>query len=203
MLISGKLMRKFLEAGIWKTNTPIEELKFNANSIDVTLSNNFLLPNREVTCLDPLEPPEESLFKEVVSDGIILAPNTFCLASVNEAFDVDEPFYENAPIMEDKEGRYTQQPRYVVQHFDGRSTVARCGLMTHISAGFGDYGFKGSFTLEIVNLSPWEIVLHKGMRIGQVYFETVDEMSNSYLKYQGYDQTDCKPAPPRLGAGRF
>ena len=89
---------------------------------------------------------------------------------------------------------------YFVQHYEGRSTLGRMGIQSHVTAGFGDYGFKGSFTLELINNSPWPIKLKKNMRIGQVYFEA---LLGERKLYDGYDQTDCKPQFPKLGKNRF
>jgi len=51
----------------------------------------------------------------------------------------------------------------------GRSSLARLGLNIHM-AGFVDPGFKGNITLEVTNFTNLPIVLHKGMRIGQIVF---------------------------------
>lgn len=51
---------------------------------------------------------------------------------------------------------------------EGRSSMGRLGLATHITAGFIDPGFSGHVTLELVNLAPRPLLLHAGMRIGQL-----------------------------------
>ncbi len=86
--------------------------------------------------------------------------------------------------------------------YEGRSTCARIGLASHITAGFGDYGFAGSFTLEIVNHAHYPIQLRPGMRIGQVAFDEVLEPELYTGAYSGTNHSDG-PVPPKLGPDRF
>lgn len=51
---------------------------------------------------------------------------------------------------------------------EGRSSMGRLGLAAHVTAGFIDPGFSGHITLELVNHAPRPLVLHAGMRVGQL-----------------------------------
>ena len=53
----------------------------------------------------------------------------------------------------------------------GKSTLGRLGLMIHSTAGYVDPGWDGELTLELSNVATLPIVLHPGMRIGQLSFE--------------------------------
>lgn len=65
---------------------------------------------------------------------------------------------------------YTET-KNLVPMYEGRSSMARLGVLSHISAGFGDIGFRGCWTLEIVNLNGWKKVkVYPWMRIGQLYW---------------------------------
>ncbi len=65
---------------------------------------------------------------------------------------------------------------------DGRSSWARLGLQVHMTAGFGDLGFIGQWTLEITT-QALQLVLKKGQRICQVSFwKAVGDRS---LQYNG------------------
>jgi dCTP deaminase len=62
--------------------------------------------------------------------------------------------------------------------------MARLGIESHISAGFGDIGFVGNWTLEITVVHP--IKIYPGMRIGQVYFHEVSQKHNlPQYRYKG------------------
>ena len=58
-----------------------------------------------------------------------------------------------------------------VPSIEGRSSIARLGLFIHITGGFGDIGFKGCWTLEMVAIHP--IRIYPNIRICQIYFDTI------------------------------
>jgi len=83
----------------------------------------------------------------------------------------------------------------------GRSSLARLGLVVHVTAGYIDPGFSGSITLEFANLGPRALKVPKDTRIAQLSFEEMDgpaampygKKPNS--KYQDQKHT----APSRIG----
>ncbi len=191
MILSGIEIERAINQGDWPCNKEPHQLKFGPNSVDVTLSPYFLVTkHRESRAPIDLENVNVlDLFEEVYDENFILQPNELVLGSVNEKFDCARPILLGDNVY-----------HKFVQHYEGRSTLGRMGIQSHVTAGFGDYGFKGSFTLELINNSPWPIIIKKDMRIGQVYFECL--VGETKL-YDGYDQTDCKPQYPRLGKNRF
>ncbi len=56
---------------------------------------------------------------------------------------------------------------------EGKSSLARCGLLVHFTAPTIHAGSKGKITLEIINLGPSEILLKPGMPICQLIIEEV------------------------------
>jgi deoxycytidine triphosphate deaminase len=212
MILSSRSILDAINSGKWTYKNQFTEcsdtskLVHGPNSIDVSLSDVFLVPDQNLmeeswisyidlqkdTLDDEMGRPiplGEKLFQKVQSDEYILKPGEFILSSVNEAFNCMNPLVID------------RVERYFAPMYEGRSTIARIGVQSHISAAFGDYGFNGSFTLEIVNNSPWPIRLFTGMRIGQVYFVEVDSAVKDH-PYNGYDQTDGLPQAPRLGSNR-
>lgn len=65
-------------------------------------------------------------------------------------------------------------PADIAGKFEGKSSLGRIGLMTHITAGFIDPGFEGVLTLEVYNCGPHNLYLPRGMRIGQVSFTRLE-----------------------------
>jgi dCTP deaminase len=60
---------------------------------------------------------------------------------------------------------------------DGKSSIGRLGVQIHLTAGFGDPGFRGQYTLEVVTHRA--VRLYAGMRICQMRFhELVGEVEN-------------------------
>ena len=85
-------------------------------------------------------------------------------------------------------------PNGYVGRVEGVSSLARIGLLVHVTSGFIDPDFNGNITLEIVNMNRYPIVLEDGCRICQLVVEKLDspnERSYGYSSnhYQGQDKT--------------
>jgi dCTP deaminase len=75
----------------------------------------------------------------------------------------------------------------------GRSTPARFGFDPIISAGFGDVGFIGQWTLEITTRAH-PMIIRPGQRIAQICFYHVTSADYNYRKRGSYiDQTGVRP----------
>jgi dCTP deaminase len=78
---------------------------------------------------------------------------------------------------------YTETHR-LVPTLHGRSSIGRLGLFIHVTAGVGDPGFCGRWTLELVAVQP--IIVRPGMKIGQLVYQTVTGEDQPYAgRYQG------------------
>lgn len=83
-----------------------------------------------------------------------------------------------------------QVPKNVCCRVEGKSSLGRIGLLTHITAGFIDSGFKGNITLELYNVGKYPIRLHSGCKIAQLVVEHLDySVENLYDgNYLGQDK---------------
>lgn len=72
-----------------------------------------------------------------------------------------------------------------VPMLEGRSSVGRLGIFIHATAGFGDVGFDGYWTLELSCVQP--VRIYPGVEICQIYYHTIDGEYEPYThgKYQG------------------
>ena len=61
--------------------------------------------------------------------------------------------------------------RKYVPVLDGKSSLGRLFLSVHETAGFGDPGFNGQYTLEVTVVHPLRV--YPGMRIAQMRFHTI------------------------------
>ena len=64
-------------------------------------------------------------------------------------------------------------PYDLMARVEGKSSIARLGVMIHITAGFVDAGYTGQITLEIFNASDKEFELFHGDTICQIAYETL------------------------------
>jgi dCTP deaminase len=119
---------------------------------------------------------------------LILDPGQVILGCTRERFAIgtvilDDCYYDVAPM------------------YDGRSTCGRLFLASHITAGYGDVGFRSAWTLEIKNMGMHPLKLYAGMRIGQVSFHLVLGEGGGYAG--AYTDQHHQPKPPSLGRERF
>lgn len=84
----------------------------------------------------------------------------------------------------------------LVPWIEGRSSVGRLGVSVHATAGFGDDGFAGQWTLEISVIEP--VVIAAGMRICQIAFA---ELRGERKPYRGRYQGQDGPVASRLHLG--
>ena len=64
-------------------------------------------------------------------------------------------------------------PNDLVGWLDGRSSLARLGLMVHVTAHRIDPGWSGNIVLEFFNSGKLPLALRPGMAIGAMSFETL------------------------------
>lgn len=90
--------------------------------------------------------------------------------------------------------------RRFVPVIDGKSSLGRLGLAIHVTAGYGDPGFDGQYTLEVVALGE-SVQLYPGMRIAQVRFHQLEHhgvIAPDYQKSGHYvGQASMGPVPSR------
>ena len=59
----------------------------------------------------------------------------------------------------------------IAARVEGKSSLARLGLLVHMTAPTIHAGFRGQIQLEMYNLGPYDIILDHGMTICQLIFE--------------------------------
>ena len=101
--------------------------------------------------IDPTNPKHHEMVDiKIPEKGLILSPDVGYLGATVE---------------------YTET-RNLFPYIDGKSSVGRNFILNHHTAGRGDDGFCGEWTLEIRVLYP--TVVYPYMRIGQIYYEKFD-----------------------------
>lgn len=130
---------------------PFDPARVQPASVDLTLDYYVrvprLYPGHEAGIDVADVPADHTALMKLTEDGWVMKPGDFLLASTVER--VALPLDLSARV-------------------EGKSSLGRLGLAVHITAGFIDPGFAGQITLEIANLSPWEIRLRRDMPIAQL-----------------------------------
>jgi dCTP deaminase len=80
---------------------------------------------------------------------------------------------------------------------EGKSALARLGLVVHLTAPTIHAGYKGQIQLEMINFGPNEIILDVGMPICQLIFEaTLGTPAKGYFgQFFGADTALTKTCP--------
>jgi len=159
MILSGLEIKKEIEnGGIYIENFDISKL--NPNSYNLTLHNELKVYEGRV-----LDMRVEQRTKDIIipEDGYMLEPGELYLARTAELTKTDK----------------------FVPMLEGRSSIGRLGMFIHVTAGFGDVGFQGTWTLEITVVKP--LVIYPWVEIGQIYYHTIEGEYEKYSsgKYQG------------------
>ncbi len=161
MILSGKEIQRKLGSEI--IIEPFNRCQLNPNSYNLRLHNELLIYDESV--LD-MKKSHKTKMISIPSEGLELEPGKLYLGRTVE---------------------FTQT-NYYVPMLEGRSSIGRLGLFIHITAGFGDVGFSGYWTLEIFCVQP--IKIYPGVEICQIFYHTIEGdyvryMSNKYQNNQG------------------
>jgi len=141
-MLTGLEIRKQVEAGRIEIED-FRELQLNPNSYNLRLDDELFVYKDFV--LD-MKKPNQGRFVKIPDGGLVLEPGVLYLGST-------------------KERTFTED---YVPMLEGRSSVGRLGLFVHVTAGFGDVGFNGRWTLELSCVQP--IRVYAGVDICQVFF---------------------------------
>lgn len=87
-------------------------------------------------------------------------------------------------------------PCDLVGVLDGKSSLARLGLLVHLTASTIDPGFCGNIVLEIYNLGPRPVELQVGQRVCAIGFYQLSEPVES--GYNGSYQGQIRPWAGRI-----
>ena len=165
MILSGLEIEKNLGKNI--IIEPFNRSQLTSNSYNVRLHNKLLIYKEKT--LDMKKPNET---KEIIisEEGYKLEPNELYLGRTLE---------------------YTTTKNFVPM-IEGRSSIGRLGIFIHITAGFGDVGFSGYWTLEIFCIKP--IIIYPNVEIAQLYYHTIDGEYEEYNSSKYQNNTDVQPS---------
>ncbi|MCH2114272.1 MAG: dCTP deaminase [Pirellulales bacterium] len=156
MILSGNEIQKRMGDEI--DIDPFDPARINPNSYNLSLHNELMVYEEVV-----LDMAKANRVRRITipAEGIVLSPNQLYL------------------------GRTVERTitRNLVPQIEGRSSVGRLGLFVHVTAGFGDAGFAGYWTLEMFAVQP--VRIYAGTEICQIiYHELVGEVEGYSSKYQ-------------------
>lgn len=143
---------------------------------DIRIADEFkIFTNVRTAMVDPKNFDENS-FVDFKGDVCIIPPNSFALGRTVEYFRI---------------------PRTVLTVCLGKSTYARCGIITNVTPF--EPGWEGYATLEISNTTPLPARIYADEGIAQVlFFESDEECEVSYADKKGKYQAQVGITLPRI-----
>ena len=138
---------------------PFDPSQLNPNSYNLRLHDELIIYTESE--LDMKKPnPTDKI--HIAKEGFLLEPRRLYLGRTVE---------------------YTETHN-LVPMLEGRSSIGRLGMSVNITAGFGDLGFCGYWTLEIYVLHPMRIYPY--VQICQIFYHTIEGKAVAYQssKYQ-------------------
>jgi len=167
MILSGLEIENCIKRGEIEI-TPFEKPLLNPNSYNLRLYDKLL-----VYTDFPLDMKKEPNTNEILipESGYVIQPGTLYLGRSFE---------------------HTVTRNYVPM-IQGRSSIGRLGIYIHITAGFGDIGFNGYWTLEIECIHP--VRIYPMTKICQIYYHAI---KGDYLLYEEGRYQNNKGIQPSL-----
>jgi dCTP deaminase len=157
MILSGDEIRENLGTNI--LIDPFHAENLNPNSYNLTLHNEIMTYEEVVLDMRKQNRVRRMIIPE---SGLVMEPNRLYLARSVERTETHN----------------------LVPMIDGRSSVGRLGLFVHVTAGFGDVGFCGYWTLEMFAIQP--VRIYPNVQICQIFYHQITGEIQEYVsdKYQ-------------------
>lgn len=157
MILSGQEIQQRLGDDI--LIEPFRPEQLNPNSYNLCLHNELMVYTDPV--LDMKKPPQTEALV-IPEEGLVLEQGRLYLGRTCEHTTTNN----------------------LVPMLEGRSSIGRLGLFIHVTAGFGDVGFSGYWTLEMFCIHP--IRIYPGVEICQIFYHSIEGDHQNYAsgKYQ-------------------
>ena len=146
---------------------PFRPANVNPNSYNLTLHEDIMTYEEVV-----LDMGKENRVRhlKIPKSGLVLEPNRLYLARTVEH----------------------TETRNLVPMIEGRSSIGRLGLFVHVTAGFGDVGVRGFWTLEMFAVQP--IRIYPGVQICQIFYHEVTGEIQEYCSDKYQDNSGIQPS---------
>jgi dCTP deaminase len=165
MILSGREIRNKLGTEI--VIEPFDESRLNPNSYNLRLHDELLVYRDSVLDMKKANEVDRLI---IPPEGLVLETGKLYLGRTME---------------------YTETHGYVPM-LEGRSSIGRLGLFIHVTAGFGDVGFCGYWTVEVFCVQP--IRIYPGVEICQIYYHGIEGDYDTYTSGKYQHNHDIQPS---------
>lgn len=184
-ILTGPEIQKQIEAGRIDI-TPFNRKHINPASVDLTLGDRVTLYEGSFREQDPKRQSIDGRQYQALPSLLARNPDVIwdtrsAWPTVSRTMDPEIGWVLKPGVcylMHTVERIHTD---HFVPVLDGKSSLGRCFILIHYTAGYGDPGFNGQFTLEVTTKIP--VRIFPGMRFCQVRFHT---LVGERLLYKGH-----------------
>lgn len=163
MKLSDKNIEKWLDLKKIIINPRPSKNRINGITVDIKLGNKFITFKKEKKCFFNLHNKKENVFNNfqyLMNEEIVLSQKEYFLLKPGElALSIT---HEHLTL-----------PNNLVGWIDGKSSLARLGLMIHVTSHRIDPGWKGHLVLECFNAGKLQLMLQPEMLICAISFELI------------------------------
>jgi dCTP deaminase len=165
MILSGREIKNRLDGDI--IIDPFNDSQLGPNSYNLRLHRELIVYDEKT-----LDMKKKHRLKNIIipQEGLVLQPGRLYLGRSIE---------------------YTKTDN-VVPMIEGRSSIGRLGIFIHITAGFGDVGFSGYWTLEMFCVQP--VRIYPGVEICQIFYHTIVGEYDRYISDKYQNNTGVQPS---------
>jgi dCTP deaminase len=165
MILSGEMIRERMGDDV--IIDPYDPKHLNPNSYNLTLHDELL--TYEEVVLD-MRKSNRVRRMSIPESGLVLNPNQLYLGRTAERTETHN----------------------LVPMIEGRSSIGRLGLFVHVTAGFGDVGFCGYWTLEMFAVQP--VRIYPGVPICQIFYHQIVGQIQEYTSDKYQHNRDIQPS---------
>jgi dCTP deaminase len=177
MILSNIDMQKAMDSGrlvIRPKPTPLRPTKdqkcpYDTHAVNLRLGNEISIPLSGPFSFDLMQGGDLTQFISRNSEKIVIPKTGYPLERLHFALGLTFEYIE-LPIDHPDN---VKDGVCLSARIEGRSSIARCGVLVLFTAPTIHPGFDGTLTLEIINLGPTNFILKAGMPIAQLIVEEV------------------------------
>lgn len=180
MILPGHVVQQYVEQGMISIDPVFDARQLRPFGLRVHLGPIVLIPDpgQRVDLSRPRESRVTYRNHDLRVESLVLRPGGFALGSTVELFQLHPS---------------------LMCRLEGRSTLARLGLLAHCASGVVDSNHREhrSVVLELANVGPFEIVIPFGIGIGMATFERVAGEAEEQFDQTQYEG-QLSAVPPNL-----
>jgi dCTP deaminase len=188
MILSGREIARQLELGAIEID-PFDPKRINPASVDLTLGPTVAVYDRFTTkswtSRQPYDGNDLKYLEQMVLSGKGYGHDTKSQLVVRRyTIDPELGWVLNPGVGYLMHTAERVSTNHFVPIIDGKSSLGRLFIQVHVTAGYGDPGFSGQYTLEVTSKFP--VRVYPGMRICQMRFNLINGEITSYQRSGSY-----------------